>query len=282
MAFLGGILGQTIFVIFSLVILYYFYQYLFAYTGLESMLVLNGTMAANPSNPLVASVTDPKTPIPALLEGGEYSVNIWVYINDWTTRRGYNKHIVSIGGDDFLSFAVYLKPYTNALAVTVRTTDLNTTPGTSTNKPPSPGDLLVKSSLNTLFNTMSGMPGDIMTDPPCDIPSIDLQKWVQITLTLNNKTSDVYIDGKLARSCVLPSFYRASNKNVAMKICDFNGFGGYVANATVYNSALNPEQVWQNYMKGPGPTYSFGQYWKSLFTAKNTIETGYPKMNTVG
>ena len=286
MAFLGGILGQTVFVIFSLTVLYYFYQYLFAYTGQGSKLVLNGTMSANPTNALVSSVTDKANAIPAIYEGGEYSVNIWVYINDWSTRRGYNKHIVSIGGNDFLTFALYLKPFTNALAVTVRTTDLSTTPASGSvsqaTSTPNAGDLLTGAGVQTLFNSASSMPQDITTTPPCDIPSIDLQKWVQVTLTLNNKTSDVYIDGKLARSCVLPSFYRVSKTgSVSMKICDFGGFGGYVSNATAFNYTLNPEQVWQHYMKGPGPQYSFTDYWNGLFNP-TSINTNYPKMNIVG
>ena len=169
--------------------------------------------------------------------------------------------------------------------MTVRTTDLSTPPSGNTPGPtpgPTPGDLLATTSLNTLFNSLSSMPGDITTTPPCDIPSIDLQKWVQVTLTLNNKTSDVYIDGKLARSCVLPSFYRVSRSNVGMKVCDFGGFGGYVANVSAYNYSLNPEQVWKLYMKGPGPQYEFADYWSALFNPSSTINTTYPKMNIVG
>jgi len=275
---LGGVLGQTVFVIVSLVILYFFYQYLFASTGLTSLLVLNGITAANPETAIVASSTD-ASPLPAIYEGGEYSVNVWIYINDWKTYQGRNKHIISVGGSDFLTLAMYLKPYANALAVTIRTTDTAATgtPGSST-----PGDALVTGNLATLFGSTSTMPSTPVTDPPCDIPSIDLQKWVQITLALNNKTSDVYIDGKLARSCVLPSFYRVSKSNLKLKVCDYGGFGGYVSNVSAYNSALNPEEVWQLYMKGPGPTYSLAQYWKSLFSPKQNIQLGYPKMNVTG
>ena len=296
----GGIFGQTLFVIVALVILYYFYKYLFASTGLTSLVLLNGTMAANPTSALKTTSN-----LPALYEGGEYSVNIWIYINDWSIRRGYNKHVLSIGGAGFLTFALYLKPYTNALGVTVRTSDLNglssgnisqtTTPtGTTTctttpnsgssrtSSSSSGSDNLTNTNLSSFFNAIQGMPGGVVTDPPCDIPSIDLQKWVQVTLTLNNKTTDVYIDGKLARSCILPTFYRVDPNNISLNICDWGGFGGYVSNATAYNSTLNPDQVWQLYMNGPGPQYSFIDYWNSLFNPASQLQLGYPKMNVVG
>lgn len=270
-------IGKILFMIASLVVLYYFYKYLFASTGLQGLVLQNGTMPANPTTAVKVTSN-----LPALYEGGEYSVNIWIYINDWSVRRGYNKHIISLGGAGFLTFALYLKPYVNALAVTVRTTDMGNLSSGTASQTPSPGDSLATTNLSTLFNSLQGSPGGILTDPPCDIPSVDLQKWVQVTLTLNNKTSDVYIDGKLARSCILPSFYRVDRNNLTLSICDFGGFGGYVSNASAFNYTLNPEEIWKLYMKGPGPAYTFTEYWNALFSPNSQIQTGYPNMNVVG
>jgi hypothetical protein len=121
----------------------------------------------------------------------------------------------------------------------------------------------------------------IYTPRACDITSIDLQKWVQVTVCLNNKTCDVYLDGKLARSCVLPSFYKVDKSNLALSLCDYNGFGGFISNTSAYNYALNPEQVWRLYMAGPGPQYGFLDYLKSLFDPKALSALDYPKQNIV-
>jgi ribonucleotide reductase alpha subunit len=121
-----------------------------------------------------------------------------------------------------------------------------------------------------------------LIDPntPCDIATVDMQRWIQITLSLNNKTCDVYIDGKLSRSCILPSFYKVDKINTKLTLCETQGFGGFISNTSMYNYALNPEQIWKLYMTGPGPQYSLWEYITSLFTPASALALDYPKKNT--
>jgi hypothetical protein len=90
------------------------------------------------------------------------------------------------------------------------------------------------------------------------------------------------MDGKLARSCILPSFFRVDKSSTMMSICDYKGFGGFVSNISAYNYALNPEQVWKLFMSGPGPQYTFLQYITAIFDPKSTLDIGYPKQNITG
>ena len=106
-----------------------------------------------------------------------------------------------------------------------------------------------------------------------------MQKWVQVTVTLNNKTCDVYIDGKLSRSCILPSFYKLDKVNTKLTLCDNQGFGGYISNGSMFNYALNPEQIWKLYMTGPGPQYSLWEYMVSIFNPASAMTLDYPKQN---
>jgi hypothetical protein len=276
----GGAVGKVIFVILALVALYYLYQFLFGPTGLEGKQITKGIQQANPDKPYVTFGPD----LPAIYEGGEYSLNFWIYINDYSVNRGQNKHVISIGGSSFLTLAVFLGPYKNTLAVRVHTRDGSTStvrPAATTGNigPTSQSDDLSTANMRSLFGTLQNEGSLVSSVSPCDLTSVELQKWIQVTVCLNNKTCDVYMDGKLARSCVLPSFFRVDKSNLALAVTDYKGFGGYVSNVSAYNYALNPEQVWRLYMTGPGPQYSFMDYVKSLFDPKALGSLDYPKQN---
>jgi hypothetical protein len=127
-------------------------------------------------------------------------------------------------------------------------------------------DDLSKGSLASLFTTLSMDHSDSGTDAPlCDLPEIDLQRWVHLTVSVNAKTVDVYTDGKLARSCVLPSQYKVDASGYSASLLDYGGFGGQISTTTMYDTALNPESVHKLYMAGPEPITSFGGWLGSIF-----------------
>ncbi len=43
------------------------------------------------------------------------------------------------------------------------------------------------------------------------------------------------------------------------------GFGGQIANTTMYDAALNPEMVYRNYIAGPDQITGFSQWFTSFF-----------------
>jgi hypothetical protein len=87
---------------------------------------------------------------------------------------------------------------------------------------------------------------------------------VNITVAVNGKTVDVYVDGKLSRSCVLPNMFKVDN-NYTAKLLEYGGFGGLLSTTTLYDTALNPDIVYKNYMAGPEPITSIGEWFKSFF-----------------
>jgi len=266
----SGILPKVILFVVILVALYYLYSFLTSSSGLQGSVILNSVSSAAASTPYTASGDK----LPAVYEGGELSLNTWIYINDYSIRRGYNKHVISIGGGSFLTCLVYLGAVNNVLSVRVQTN----TPSTTTTPAPSDVDLRTSSVLAMFASPQTGS-SLIDATTPCDISSVDLQKWVQVTVTLNNKTCDVYIDGKLTRSCILPAFYKVDIQNMKLSVCDHQGFGGFVSNVSAYNYALNPEQIWNLYMSGPGPQYSVWEYITSLFSPSSAMTLDYPKKN---
>jgi hypothetical protein len=275
----GGMLGKVIFVVLALVALYYLYQYLFSAGDLQGKQVINSIIPANTSTPTIVAA---KT-LPAFYEGGEYSVNAWIYINDYSLNHGQNKHVLSVGGDNFSTLLVYLGAYKNSLHVRVHTKDNASTVQSGDINQGNTGnyDTLTRDLVESTFKTLQTDESTLynQSSRPCDIPSVDMQKWVQITITLNNKICDVYIDGKLARSCILKSFFKVDQSNLNFTLLKYNGFGGFVSNVSSYNYSLNPEQVWRMYMAGPGAQYTFMEYISSLFDPKSVNTMTYPKMN---
>jgi hypothetical protein len=264
----------------ALIALYYLYQYLFGPRSSNAYTLISKTQAANidPSKPI--TITSDK--LPSIYEGGQFTVSTWVYITNWSYRAGFNKSILTIGGPNFDTIRIYLGGYKPSLSVRLQTRDVsgvnNTVPsgvnGLNINIGPMSAaasqpviDSLDKATQNAVFNILQPDSGLLDSSPLCDLPDIDLQRWVNISVSVDGKTVDVYLDGKLARSCVLPSFFKVDAGGYSAYLLSYGGFGGQISTTTVYDAALNPEEVYKNYMAGPEPITSFTGWLGSFFSS---------------
>jgi len=270
-----GRLVPVLLVLAGLVGLYYLYQYLFGPKSTNAYTLISGTQSANidPSKPI--TITSDKLPI--IYEGGEFTISTWIYVTNWSYRTGFNKSIVSVGGPNFDTIRVYLGGNKPKLSVRLQTKDMsgamNAVPSGATainvnlgaTKSQVPVESLDKGTQNATFGILQTDSGLLDGSPLCDLPEIDLQRWVNITVSVNGRTVDVYMDGKLARSCVLPSFFKVDAGGYSANLLAYGGFGGQIATTTMYDSALNPEVVYKNYMAGPQPITNIGQWFSSFF-----------------
>jgi len=270
-----GRLVPVLLVLAGLVGLYYLYQYLFGPKSTNAYTLISGTQSANidPSKPI--TITSDKLPI--IYEGGEFTISTWIYVTNWSYRTGFNKSIVSVGGPNFDTIRVYLGGNKPKLSVRLQTKDMsgamNAVPSGATainvnlgaTKSQVPVESLDKGTQNATFGILQTDSGLLDGSPLCDLPEIDLQRWVCITVSVNGRTVDVYMDGKLARSCVLPSFFKVDAGGYSANLLAYGGFGGQIATTTMYDSALNPEVVYKNYMAGPQPITNIGQWFSSFF-----------------
>jgi hypothetical protein len=267
-----GRLIPVLLIFLGLVGLYYLYQYLFGpKTATEYSLISKSRSAQiDPGQPIV--ITSDK--LPAIYEGGEFTVSAWVYITNWSYRAGFNKSILSVGGPNFDTIRIYLGGNKPKLSVRLQTRDStgtnNTVPNGSAAATPLgasdvPIESLDKGTQNAVFNILQTDSGLLDASPLCDLPEVDLQRWVNITVSVNGRTVDVYMDGKLARSCVLPSFFKVDAGGYSAYLLSYGGFGGQISTTAMFDSALNPEQVYKNYMAGPEPIKNIGQWFSSFF-----------------
>ena len=98
------------------------------------------------------------------------------------------------------------------------------------------------------------------TSEACSIENIEFGRWVNCVIVLNNNICDVYMDGKLSRSCVLKGQFNVAN-NAPLKMTILKPtFGttpintswkGSFSGLSLYNYALSPDAVYRIYMAGP-------------------------------
>jgi hypothetical protein len=256
-------------VIIGIVFLYYVYKYFFEEQGKISQAILTTAIPANPA-------TSPKTyEILPVYEGGEYSITFWTYITAYKDTVGKAKHVLELApnsttGNPLSTLVVGLGPYNNKLMVRVNTNSSGT-------------ETLTRTKVNSIFQPTQVPSGQLLNDtmPMCDLPEVELQRWVCFGIVLNGRTVDVYLDGKLARSCVLPSFYTVNATGVNMKILQYGGFDGFLSNLYVHSVALNPEQMYRIYMNGPADIAATGflGWLGGLLNVKGEVTYQYP---TVG
>ena len=284
----AGTFVKVVMIIISFYILYIIYKFLYSKDTTNDIIAVKGVTLARPAGtndskkayvPIGTTSTNPN--IFKISNGEDFCIDYWMYIKDTSYRPNNNKFILSLGGpitgdgalnpsgmtasDQFL--LVYLTGYKYGLAV--RT---NAVP----NGTPVPTSPLAGATVTSTFATTAQVASSTSELTPCDIASVDLQKWVHVGIVSHSKTLDVYIDGKLARSCILPNGINVTT-NYQLNVFAFGGFGGYVSNITTHDYALNPEQMWRIYMIGPGPAYTFWEYAKTLFDPKSIGTLTYPK-----
>ena len=150
--------------------------------------------------------------IPTGSQGLSFTYNFWMYIADWQYRFNEKKTIFIKGNNSNRAPEVYLAPSQNSLGVTIST-----------------------------FAEPDG--------ESCNIDNIPLQKWVNVAVVLNNRTVDIYVDGKLERSCVLRGVPRLNRNDI--RFAPDGGFYGQLAKFRYFNRPITPDEVFSIYSNGP-------------------------------
>ena len=83
----------------------------------------------------------------------------------------------------------------------------------------------------------------------CLVEDFPLQKWVHVVVSQYNQVVDIYVDGKLRSSCVMPGFPMLTQENLVLS--PDGGFSGQMTNVTYYNTALGADEVFAIYKDGP-------------------------------
>lgn len=155
-------------------------------------------------------------------EGG-YSMQWWMFIKDW--NYGYGKPKSVIRRPDATTNAIAnpdisLHPTDNTLQVSVSI--YPSTEGGAAKAQPAPAG-------------HSGSTDDVFV---CEVPNIPLQTWFSVSLSVFGRNLDIYIDGKLVKSCFLTGVPKPAVGDI--QLTPGGGFSGSVCNFYHYSRMLTP------------------------------------------
>jgi len=169
----------------------------------------------------------------SLGNSGNYSYSIWVYVNDWNYKYGETKMLFGKMGT------------TSPQGIT----DISSLH-------PSPA-VTLDPIQNNLTVSVTCYPKIVSK---CEIVNFPIQKWVNLFISVYGRSLDVYIDGKLVKTCMLPGIANVAQGS-PIYVTPNGGFAGWTANFQYWNTQKDPQFVWDTYRKG----YTGKSNWLSFF-----------------
>jgi len=168
-----------------------------------------------------------------LASGSDYGLQFWMYIKDWDYRFGESKSVImrtDPTNPAIMNPNVSLHPNENSLDITVSIFGNQSTSSGSSNPAPANG---------------TGATGDSFT---VTVENVPLQAWFAVSVTCFQRNIDVYINGKLVRSAVLPGVARPAVGDIA--IGSTGGFSGSVCTLKSSPVMLGPADAAAFYSAG--------------------------------
>ena len=176
--------------------------------------------------------------LPVSQGAANYAYSIWFYVNDWGVDLAQTKPLLVRGKGGVSNPSITLAPYENNINVKITTYPTNAVSAAASD-----------------LTSASASAGS--TTHPCTIRNFPLQKWVNLIISLNGRTLDIYIDGKLVRTCVLPGVAKV-DPTANVNVTPGGGFDGYTSNLQYFAYPLNPQEAYNIYKDGPGTSGLFG------------------------
>lgn len=197
-------------------------------------LMTNSTTTVSDLSDASKSVTIPSSKTESNSTGNNnYGYSVWLYIDAWRTNgtSTINKNILTrVNGGNNPLFQLHLDNTQNNLM------------------------LVMSDSTGTPINDKS----------PCMVRNVSLQKWINIAMSVYGNTVDLYLDGKLVRTCVMTSLpaslssgdqlyigggYSVDSTTNVIKATD-GDLEGFISNVVYNADYFSPEDAWNIYSAG--------------------------------
>ena len=157
-----------------------------------------------------------------------YTYSTWIYISDYNYNYGYNKSILK-----------------------------RNTKGQHSQSTGSPYMYLDK-TLNNLTVAIDIKKHRDIEKKLCTIKNIPLQSWVNVIITLDTRSLDIYINGKLRKTCIFQHMPIGYNPASNLILCgkdpndsnSKNGFLGNIGNIEFIPDKVSPAQAYKIYKRG--------------------------------
>jgi hypothetical protein len=168
-----------------------------------------------------------------------FTYSIWFFIDDWNYRYGEPKVIfgrMTTGVSDKEPCpSVVLGPLQNNIVVS-----LAVYPGLD-EQPEDGSNFIVHN---------------------CPVANVPIQRWCNLLVSCYGRSLDIYIDGKLVRTCVLPGVAKIDS-SAPIYVTPMGGFSGWTSKFQYWPDSCDPQKAWNIYKSGYGGSLLgnlFGKY----------------------
>jgi len=192
-----------------------------------------------------------------------FTYSIWLYVNDWNYKYGELKFVFARAGGTMgknVTDATSLSSLLPCPAVTLDAQQNN---------------LSISMACYNMTGTKTDGTSQLFTSV---IQNIPIQRWVNLLFSVYGRTLDIYMDGKLVRTAILPGLVKV-NPQSSIYLTPNGGFNGYTSKFQYWPNAMDPQTAWNIYTGGYGGGFLnsiLGQY-QVQFSFINNGKT----MNTV-
>jgi len=224
---------QTIlWIVIVLILIYMIYGYV---TRDVAMLNKNIT----PGNVMVTSSPSENSSVD--FDSSNFTYSVWFYIDDWNYRYGEIKDLISRSGS---------VPTTGKEGLSTIADSMDDIGA----KQPCPFVMFAPKE-NNLIIAVTCFTNDGTTEAGVvhylEIVNIPIQKWTNLFFSVYGRTLDVYIDGKLVRTGILPGPAKVVPQS-NIYLTPNGGFKGWTSKMQYWNDSSNPQAAWDTYLKGYG------------------------------
>jgi hypothetical protein len=228
----------------------------------EASAVSTETDAASSSKNIIAAKDIPET------TASNFTLSVWFYIDNWGNDIGNEKNIL------FMAKNYTAQTLPDFIDATTPFSGISTYQ--SKGSPTSPTTIYKNINIaldkyeNNLFIDIECFPDRAgTTNQPTQtiyarykIPNVSVQKWNNLTISVDGRTLDVYLDGKLRNSFILHGLYKNFYSNNAKKNIYLGtlpggttsngnkGFEGFITRVRFEGDSCNPQDAYNIYKEG--------------------------------
>lgn len=204
----------------------------FLVTGIQGSSTSSGNLAPTPvDSGSGGTVGGAALPLSGGANGGNYGLQWWMYIKDWDYKFGQEKPVLSRGAPGGINPYVYLHPTENSLCVKINV--YSGSSGAAESSSPAP------------VGSEGGSTDDSFV---CKVDNVPLQSWFCVNLSVEGRNVDIYLNGMLVRSCLLPGVPKTPTGD--LRLMPNGGFSGNIIDLYHQSRALKPNEAKAFCLKG--------------------------------
>ena len=248
--------GKTILIIiFIIILLFIIFRYFYVKNFVLSSMTNGETMLTIQPSSLASNNTSSSP--------SNFTYSIWFYVNDWNYRYGEPKVVFGRMGN--------LSKPTQGSIDGVNGLD----PCPSVVLGPIENNLIISLGCFPNADSPPTTEGGKTVVHNCTVANVPIQKWVNLLLSVYGRTLDVYVDGKLVKTSLLPGVANV-NASAPVYVTPLGGFSGWTSKLQYWPNSSNPQEAWNVYSQGYGSQWLssiFGQYKVQVSVIKNGVQT---------